>query len=588
MRKKLLVLLLTFCLISQCALGAGAAFEVYPLGDGSIEITGQKDSVKETTIMAFDNTSNTLLGAAQIGTGDDEYSVILYIGSPNGDTYAVRVNGGDIYYVKNVSASDAIVELEAASSGEIADVLEKYSKMFGLNMTNMEFLVNTDAVYEKMTELTFSSAEDVAAKFEKAIEEEIKAEMAAALKMIADGNAQGALSLYADIFAIDAESFRALSDKSTVYTALNGNTYTVPEFESAFEDALVLARINEASGANFKQLVTLYERKIGITASDIADSVFSKVDAKKSASFAELKQYFITETSLSKLNSASRETIQSVLTEENSVLGIFDTDGYYSLTDAQKASACMALAGGNYATVDAAKAEFASIIAAVKNSGNNTASSSNNGGGGSYGFSGSATAVTLPDTQTYDLPFSDIAKSHWGYASVAALYNEGIVAGTSETAFEPDREVKREEFVKMLIGTFDLYNANAVNVFTDIAADDWCESYVASAHEVGLTLGKGDGTFGKGDILTRQDMAVMAARCADIANVSLSGDNTAVFSDEAEFADYAKDSIRLLSSAGIINGVGDGVYAPYSSCTRVMAAKVCHALLNLYRGGAAN
>ena len=38
-------------------------------------------------------------------------------------------------------------------------------------------------------------------------------------------------------------------------------------------------------------------------------------------------------------------------------------------------------------------------------------------------------------------------------------------------------------------------------------------------------------------------------------------------------------------AAGIINGVGNNTFAPYSGCTRAMAAKVCYELLKLYSGG---
>ena len=53
----------------------------------------------------------------------------------------------------------------------------------------------------------------------------------------------------------------------------------------------------------------------------------------------------------------------------------------------------------------------------------------------------------------------------------------------------------------------------------------------------------------------------------------------------SDIAEYAKDAVETLTAAGIINGMGDGVFAPCGTVTRAQAAKVVYGLLNLIGGG---
>ena len=41
-------------------------------------------------------------------------------------------------------------------------------------------------------------------------------------------------------------------------------------------------------------------------------------------------------------------------------------------------------------------------------------------------------------------------------------------------------------------------------------------------------------------------------------------------------SDYAEESISELYCAGIINGVGESIFAPTENCTRAQAAKIIY------------
>jgi len=589
--RKPLIFLLVLMLLCQSVFAAGIG--IYPLGDGRVEISGEKNPEAETTVVLFDESTGEIIGITQVGAGEGEFSEVLNISdSPDGAEYVVRIDGEDSV-IKNIAGPDAVSELQTAPLNEVENVLTMYSRIFDIDITLLQALVDKSVVIAIMEEETFADEEDVKSKYDAAIEDEVELEIAAALQMIADGEAEEALVNYIGLFDVDSDAYDELSDKALVYGKLNGNTYEKEEMEAAFAEYLLVAQIAEAVDEEFVQIVSDNEGLLGIDASEIEEAVFEKLESKRDYDdLADVGMTFLKESALYKVNHATKETIQTVLQNNNDVLGLLDIDGYDDLTPTQKTSACKALVdddGANYASAEALYGEFEILISRAKNNtlGNYVPPTVDDDEGStpSIGFGAGTGGGTTPLTPTEsDLPFTDLTKSHWGYSSIYALYKKGIVSGTSATTVEPDRSVTREEFIKMLVMTFGLYDETAENVFADIPAGDWSEKYVASAYKAGITQGNGGNTFGKGQYITRQDMVVMAARCAEAAGYKLEGEAES-FKDEAEFAEYAKESIYKMAGAKIVNGVGEGNFSPLTSCTRAMAAKVCNELIKI--GGAA-
>ena len=101
------------------------------------------------------------------------------------------------------------------------------------------------------------------------------------------------------------------------------------------------------------------------------------------------------------------------------------------------------------------------------------------------------------------------------------------------------------------------------------------------AASMGIVNGRPDGSFGVNDKVTRQDMAVMSVRLANAINLSLSSDKSYEgFNDDADIADYAKESVETLYKSGIVNGTGDGGFAPQGEANRAQAAKIIYELIS--------
>lgn len=180
--------------------------------------------------------------------------------------------------------------------------------------------------------------------------------------------------------------------------------------------------------------------------------------------------------------------------------------------------------------------------------------------------------------------FTDVKAGDWFFDDVVYALHKGIMVGMTETTFGPDANVTRGQFVTILgryAGIKDATkDAPAETKFKDVAADQYYASHVAWAAEKGIVKGTSETTFDPNAKITRQDMCVIMARYAAYAEIDLGESSKAeAFGDDEKIADYAKGAVYSMRDAGIINGMGENIFAPQNFSTRAQAAKVIHLLL---------
>ncbi len=178
-------------------------------------------------------------------------------------------------------------------------------------------------------------------------------------------------------------------------------------------------------------------------------------------------------------------------------------------------------------------------------------------------------------------PYPFIDSQGWGKSYIAALYARGIINGKSESEFMPDAPITREEFVKLVVELFGLTDDNAKTDFTDVSEGAWYYKYVASAAKSGIIGGIGDGKFGTGAPITRQDMAKIINTVLISRGIELPTGGAAGFKDDAAIADYAKQHVYAISGH-IISGDDLGNFNPTKNATRQEAAKMVYGMLDIY------
>ncbi|SDF12498.1 PA domain-containing protein [Fontibacillus panacisegetis] len=203
---------------------------------------------------------------------------------------------------------------------------------------------------------------------------------------------------------------------------------------------------------------------------------------------------------------------------------------------------------------------------------------------------GDSTIVTVsrPGFSVYaavnrKVSFSDISGSS-AAAQITALANKFIIEGTSADKFSPNNNLTRAEFTALLVRALGLKSTASPN-FSDIKTTDWYANDLAAAFEAGLIQGTGGNKFSPNAKVTRQELTVILDRALKLTGQEIKATTSVSFADQSQIAAYAKDSVLLLSAAGVISGEQgksgeEGVYFnPNAATTRETAASSIYLLL---------
>ncbi|OME86315.1 hypothetical protein BK120_10195 [Paenibacillus sp. FSL A5-0031] len=205
---------------------------------------------------------------------------------------------------------------------------------------------------------------------------------------------------------------------------------------------------------------------------------------------------------------------------------------------------------------------------------------------GKYDKSQGAVLFTVNHFSTYGIvfvskTFDDLGKYPWAQQAIKVMSAKGVINGISDKAYAPAQNVKRADFITLLVKTLGL-NAAYDSQFTDVAKGSYYYDAVAIAKKLGVVTGRADGTFDPNASITRQEMIAMTARALNISGKKLqagSSEQLKSFTDLKQLAAYATDSAALLVANGIVKGDGAKLN-PLGYTTRAEAAVIMYAIYN--------
>lgn len=154
-----------------------------------------------------------------------------------------------------------------------------------------------------------------------------------------------------------------------------------------------------------------------------------------------------------------------------------------------------------------------------------------------------------------EVNFVDVSRADWFYDYVQYVAQNGLMEGTTRTAFEPNASMTRAMFWTVLA---------RIDGET-ITGDAWKTLAQTWAVESGIS----DGTNADA-LITREQMVTMLYRYA--GSPVTGGMAISEFTDSASVSDYATDAVTWALSEGILTGMGDGILAPQGTATRAQAA----------------
>jgi hypothetical protein len=164
--------------------------------------------------------------------------------------------------------------------------------------------------------------------------------------------------------------------------------------------------------------------------------------------------------------------------------------------------------------------------------------------------------------------------NHWAQANIIKLVGSGVVSGYPDNTFKPDNTITRAEFATMLVNAFKLKNGNG-KTFED-TSQHWAKDYILQATASGVVSGYDDKTFGPDNLITREQMAVMITRAANL----VSSAEEVEFADSDDISSWAWDAIAAAVTNGIMKGYPDNTIHPQGSATRAEAVTIIVNALN--------
>lgn len=406
------------------------------------------------------------------------------------------------------------------------------------------------------------------------------------------------LNRYNKIFQFDLEGDYALY-KTEVYAALfsiRKNEYAglfknTEQTSEAFNKALAYGALNSADLSSAASIILKYKDILKIETEKNEEKFCAAIvnvrkkltDGRYTAENMESAMKYV--KALYSVNTADRVTMTDVLEKYAETLNI-SLDKYNKV---DKIEANKALVDKDFKDAEEISAALNAKITEMNRKNNEPGGGSGGGGGGgsrSGGGGGGANRVVLPDNAEEVIKpaiggeteyFGDIEDVEWAKAAINYFAAKGIINGEENNKFNPNGYVTREQFVKILAGAFGL-KGESKTAFSDVESGAWYEPYVAAAAASGIVNGY-NGKFGVGEYISREDVAVMLYRMAELENIALSGDKAASFKDAGLISDYAKDAVDALCGAEIISGFEDGEFKPGERCTRAQVCKLIYGIM---------
>ncbi len=188
----------------------------------------------------------------------------------------------------------------------------------------------------------------------------------------------------------------------------------------------------------------------------------------------------------------------------------------------------------------------------------------------------------VPDVpQTPDIArFIDLGNYSWATDAIDSLADKGIIKGTGETTFSPEKNITRADFACLLVRAFEKTSDNSEN-FSDVSATDYFARELAIARNTGLVGGIGDNKFAPRESIKRCDMMLMVYRILKSEEIDFVGDgvlDVPQYSDFDSVPEYAREAVSALIGEGLVNGKGDKI-APLENTTRAEVAVLLQRVL---------
>lgn len=196
-----------------------------------------------------------------------------------------------------------------------------------------------------------------------------------------------------------------------------------------------------------------------------------------------------------------------------------------------------------------------------------------------FGWGCPELAAYFHNVRCPELAFADMVPfENWAHEGLDYCLTHGLLYGMSETTLEPDGVTTRAQLVSLLWRLAGEPAPRGTARFADLT-QNWYRDAVAWAAENGVAYGVTDTVFNPDGAVTREQTAAFLYRYVTevLGQRAPAGGDLSAFPDAAQVSAYAKTELAWANATGLIVGVRSGnvdYLQPRGTATRAQVASI--------------
>ena len=168
-------------------------------------------------------------------------------------------------------------------------------------------------------------------------------------------------------------------------------------------------------------------------------------------------------------------------------------------------------------------------------------------------------------TEGKTMPFTDVDSGAWYYNYVKYAWDNGLMVGTTDTTFEPNANMTRAMLAVVLYRMAGTPSVKGMShPFTDVGDGYYAADAITWAYNAGVTAGTSNTTFEPELAINREQIVSMIYRFVKADKP----DGTLSFKDSADISSWAVDAVLWASQNKVVSGYPDGTFLPQKNATR--------------------
>ena len=176
-------------------------------------------------------------------------------------------------------------------------------------------------------------------------------------------------------------------------------------------------------------------------------------------------------------------------------------------------------------------------------------------------------------------PFTDLKVGNWYHDGIHFCIAQGLMNGTSETKFAPNKSMSRAMVVTVLYRM-----EGSPDVSSDIPFGDlkqaWYKDAVAWAYENDIVKGVSGTKFDPNGNVTREQIATILYRYAEYKGIDISGStDISIFPDSSKVSSWAKNALKWAVAKELVTGTvknGVTILDPKGVASRAQVATILY------------